>query len=146
MRCRIATLIGLVSAAVVSLAPVGSASTGQQSTVPFTGDQVVPGPGDPDGAGGLFFTLGKKTGIFCFFADTANISSPLTSVHLHRGARGTVGETVVELYGPSNDPDVSGCDNLGSELIKDISMNPGNYYVDIHNAEFPGGAVRAQLG
>ena len=28
------------------------------------------------------------------------------------------------------------------ELINAIKKNPGGYYVDVHNAEFPPGAVR----
>ncbi|MBA2263858.1 MAG: CHRD domain-containing protein, partial [Chloroflexi bacterium] len=30
-------------------------------------------------------------------------------------------------------------------LLADIEANPQNYYVNVHNAEFPGGAVRGQL-
>ena len=30
-------------------------------------------------------------------------------------------------------------------LIRDIAANPQNYYVNLHNARFPGGAVRGQL-
>jgi hypothetical protein len=133
-------------AATVLAAPSSFAGTVHQLTVSFSGEQVVPGPGDSDGAGGVFVSLGTKTGTLCFFADTANISTPLTGVHLHRGLRGQQGEAVVELHGPSTDPDVSGCLTLDREQVKDISRNSGNYYIDLHNEEFPNGALRAQLG
>jgi hypothetical protein len=131
----------------VFFAPASHAGTAAQFTVPFSGDQVVSGPGDPDGAGGVFVTLGRKTGTLCFFADTTNISTPLTVVHLHRGFAGQAGQVIADLHGPSaTDPDVSGCLNLGSALIRDIMKDPGNYYIDIHNQEFPEGALRAQFG
>jgi hypothetical protein len=31
------------------------------------------------------------------------------------------------------------------EDAKDIVQTPENYYVNVHNAEYPGGAVRGQL-
>jgi CHRD domain len=146
MRSRVATLLGLVFGMLVSLAPAGLADTAEQFTVPISGAQVVPGPGDPDGGGGVFVTLGRNTGTFCFFADTANIATPLTSVHLHRGLRGEVGQVIADLYGPSNDPDVSGCYNLGRDLVRDIGKYRAHFYIDIHNQEFPDGALRGQLG
>jgi hypothetical protein len=146
MRRRIITLLALVFAMVVSLAPASFAGTADQFTVPLSGDQVVPGPGDPDGGGGVFVTLGSKTGTVCFFADTANISTPLTGVHLHRGLRGAAGQVIVDLHGPSNDPDVSGCLNLDRDLVRDISRHRDNYYIDMHNEELPDGALRGQLG
>jgi hypothetical protein len=146
MRRRIATLLGLVSAMVVSLAPVSLADTVDQFTVPFSGEQVIPGPGDPDGEGGVFVTLGRNSGTFCFFANAANISPPLTAVQLHRGLRGQAGQVIQDLHGPSTDPHVSGCFNLGRDLIRDMSKNRNNYYIDIHNQEFPDGALRGQLG
>jgi hypothetical protein len=146
MRRRVTTLLVLASATVVSFAPTGFADTAEQFTVPFSGGQVVPGTGDPDGTGGVLVALGRKSGSFCFFADTANISTPLTGVHLHRGASGQVGEVVVELHGSTNDPDSSGCFTIDREQVRDISRFRHNYYIDIHNEEFPGGALRAQLG
>lgn len=32
------------------------------------------------------------------------------------------------------------------DVITDLLANPANYYVNVHTAEFPGGALRRQLG
>lgn len=147
MRKRIAALVGLASAAmVVTLAPAASADTVDQFTVPLSGDQVVPSPGDPDGTGGVFMSLGRHSGTLCFFADTANISTPLTGVTLNRGARGQTGGAVLTLYGASNDPDVSGCQTIGRDLTRELQRNRAGYYLDFRNTEYPGGVVRGQLG
>jgi hypothetical protein len=39
----------------------------------------------------------------------------------------------------------SGCATVGQPVVAAILANPADYYVNVHNAEFPGGAVRGQL-
>ena len=34
---------------------------------------------------------------------------------------------------------------LGDAVVADILAHPENYYVNVHNAEHPGGAIRGQL-
>jgi hypothetical protein len=70
-----------------------------------------------------------------------------TAGHIHRGAAGKNGPIVVNFF--AEDAALaakkSGCVNADSEVVAAINAKPGNYYVNIHSAEFPKGAIRGQL-
>jgi len=51
---------------------------------------------------------------------------------------------VVTLTAPASGTS-SGCVSADSELIKEIRQSPAEFYVNVHNSEFTGGAVRGQL-
>ena len=55
------------------------------------------------------------------------------------------GPVAVPLAKPGADGKVSACATASADVIKDILANPGGYYVNVHNAEFGGGAIRGQL-
>jgi hypothetical protein len=44
-----------------------------------------------------------------------------------------------------DDDDEVGCRVISPELAADITSDPGAYYVNLHNAGFPAGAIRGQL-
>ena len=50
---------------------------------------------------------------------------------------------------PLTTPDAAGkskaCAKADAAVVKDILQTPAGYYVNVHNAEFPAGAVRGQL-
>jgi hypothetical protein len=54
------------------------------------------------------------------------------------------GPVVVGLAPPTSGTS-SGCVSADPALIKAIIQNPEQYYVNVHNADFPAGAVRGQL-
>ena len=116
---------------------------GKPFTATLTGATEVPGPGDADGAGTFSVTLNPGQKQICYELAVSNIGTA-TAAHIHTGAAGVAGPVLVTLKTPSAGP-VKGCVQLDREKIKLIMQKPGDYYVNVHNAEFPGGAVRGQL-
>jgi hypothetical protein len=114
-------------------------------TTPMSGAEEAPNPGDPDGTGFAVIELDHKAGEVCFELTVQNIS-PAVASHIHEGPPGQAGPIVVTLAPPPTDGDSSGCVPADERLIKDIHAHPFRYYVNVHTSDFPGGAVRGQLG
>ncbi|HEX5704602.1 MAG TPA: CHRD domain-containing protein [Pyrinomonadaceae bacterium] len=110
----------------------------------LTGAAEVPGPGDPDGAGSAKITLNQGKGEVCFELTVSNIA-PASAAHIHSGAPDAAGPVVVTLTPPPAEGSSKGCVSASADLIKEIRQNPANYYINVHNADFPDGAVRGQL-
>lgn len=132
--------VGLVG--VVSAGPIGDQG-GRPLSTTLTGAAEVPGPGDPDGSGTARITLNQGQGQVCFELTVEDIA-PATAAHIHIGAVDVAGPVVVPLA-PPTDGSSSGCISVDPTLIKAIRQNPENYYVNVHNAEHPAGALRGQL-
>jgi hypothetical protein len=112
------------------------------------GAQEVPGPGDSDGRGRVHIELLPGFGAVCFLLDWRNIATP-TAAHIHRGRSGVVGDVVVTLFDGSveaGDVREKGCvDEVNPALIRQIRRRPRAFYVNVHNGDFPDGAIRGQL-
>jgi hypothetical protein len=77
-------------------------------------------------------------GIICYDVSAMSIGE-VTGVHIHEAPAGVNGPVVVGLtFG-------SGCVTVDRDLAKDILKNPSDYYINVHTAEFPAGAIRGQL-
>lgn len=66
------------------------------------------------------------------------------AAHIHEAPPGVAGPVVVPLAAPV-DGLVNGCVPVDLDLAADIVNNPMDYYVNVHNAPFPAGALRGQL-
>lgn len=117
---------------------------GRPITVTMTGAAEVPGPGDTDGTGTATFTLNPGKEQVCYELMVDKIATA-NAAHIHSGAVDKAGPPVVTLTAPANGSSKD-CATLARDKIMDILKNPENYYVNVHNAEFPDGAVRGQLG
>lgn len=109
----------------------------------LSGAEEVPGPGDPDGRGMAEITIVDRTDNLCYELSVANIDVA-TAAHIHRGARGMAGPPVVTLDAPT-DGESNACLSVASALADEIRNNPAGFYINVHNAAYPGGAVRGQL-
>jgi hypothetical protein len=111
--------------------------------VKMTGAAETPA-GAPSGTAKAVVTLSTKTGKVCWtFTSLSGVSTP-TAAHIHVGAAGTSGNIVVPLSTGATFL-TKGCVPASAALISAIAANPHGYYVNIHNMQYPGGAVRAQL-
>ena len=120
----------------------GWASANPMVSAILTGAAEVAG-GDPDGSGEALIALSPGGDELCFDLKVSGIA-PATAAHIHKGAVGVNGPVVVTLQAPTSGSS-QGCVTVDSKLLKDIQQHPEDYYVNVHNADFPGGAIRGQL-
>lgn len=114
-------------------------------TTTLNGSEEVPGPGDEDGDGFAALSLWPGFNKICFLLHVDDIGAA-TMAHIHKGAEGETGPIAVNLL-PPEDGTSHGCvREIENDLIEDIINNPSDYYVNVHNEEFPAGALRGQLG
>jgi hypothetical protein len=142
MRKLVALAIAFV-ASIAFIPAVYADDGGRPFTTALTGAAEVPGPGDPDGSGTAVLSLNPGQEEVCFELTVTGIA-PATAAHIHIGGAGVAGPVVRGLSPPTSGSS-SGCVSASRELILAIMQNPENYYVNVHNAEYPAGAVRGQL-
>ena len=115
-------------------------------TTILTGWAEVPGPGDPDGLGQATILPNTDQGEVCYEITVANIALPVTAAHIHAGSPFEAGPVVVTLFeGTDEDGFLSGCVSADPAVLAAIQSQPWDYYVNVHNVEYPAGAVRGQL-
>jgi hypothetical protein len=107
----------------------------------LTAAAEVPGPGK--GAGTATLTFDSDKGQVCYMLMSSGTDTP-TMAHIHKGAAGVAGGVVVALAPPATGMS-EGCAPLAGDVLADIVAHPGNYYVNVHTAAFPAGAMRGQL-
>ena len=135
----------------LAIALLGSSLTVAAAAQTGTFYAVLTGAGenpaaDPDGIGFGVVTLDAAAGTATFDLVGVNIATP-TASHIHRGQPGQNGPVII----PFNVPFVNGASSgvttgVAASLINEIlTNNPQNYYINIHNADFPGGAIRGPM-
>lgn len=99
-------------------------------------------PGDPDGSGKFHANADAESGEFCFSLSVSGIGD-VTGAHVHEGEAGKDGKVLLTVY--ETDAGEEECLAPDPELLGKMLAKPEKYYVNVHTAEFPKGAIRAQL-
>jgi hypothetical protein len=148
-RLRTTILIAVVAVLTLGSAAIATAADGGRPfRLTLTGAAEVspagvPNQGDPDGTGTAVLTLNPGQGEVCYDVTVSGVAD-LTAAHIHRAPATSPGPVVIPT--PLGATGGSGCVSADRGLILDILLNPENYYFNVHNAEYPAGALRAQLG
>lgn len=109
----------------------------------LTGAQEV-GQGDPDGSGQAEISITDEFDQVCWDLNDIRGIGPITAAHIHIGEAGTNGPPVFTLR-RAEEGGYKGCTD-GSEWTQNrIAGNPSMFYVNVHTAEYPDGAIRGQL-
>jgi hypothetical protein len=121
------------------------ATTNVNLEAQMSGKDEVPGPGVTDGAGVAEIRIEREE--ICYRLNATMGEMP-TAAHIHTGAAGTSGPVLVNLM-PMFNKGESGftAENClpPSSAVPQIAENPAGFYVNIHSAEHPDGAMRGQL-
>lgn len=128
----------------------GSLSAIQAAETPYLaqlkGSNEVPTAGDPDAVGAAtvsFDVFDATDAEVCWDLAYSGLAAP-TLAHIHRGAAGVAGPVVVD-FGTPGATSHTGCVALTATLANEILATPAGFYVNVHNADFPAGAIRGQL-
>lgn len=144
MKSRI-VMIAAIPVALAAFASSGGLAAqdgGRPFTIAMTGAAEVPGPGDPDGSGTATFRINPGQGRIYYTLAVADIETA-TAAHIHR-VPPDPGPVVVPLAAPA-DGSSEGCADVDRALAAAIVRDPGSYYVNVHNAPYPRGAVRGNF-
>jgi hypothetical protein len=128
-------------AALTALAPIGSGlalGAAVILTATLSGANEV-APGDPDGGGRFTVEIDPDLGDFCYTLTTDKVGKA-SGAHIHAGAAGSNGAVVVTLQVASDM-----CIAVEPSKLKPMVENPEDFYVNVHTAAHPDGAVRGQL-
>ena len=137
LKSRILLLGGALAAVLVL--PTAASAAGTKLTATLTGATG----GDAKGSGKFTADVDPDSGDFCYTLVAKGSDKP-TAAHVHTGAAGADGPPVVPLQ--ITGEGVDSCVAVEPETLKAIIAAPEGYYVNVHSAAFPKGAVRGQLG
>jgi hypothetical protein len=145
------TLASVLGAMLVVVGPATAQTSDDAPSLPnrtvlhtkMTGEQVVPGPGDPDAFGWAAISLIHPDTV-CYALTAQRIS--IFFVSIHYGPPGVAGPLVVPLESRPNYSGLGiGCTRADPDVVANIAANPSEYYVNLDTPEYPGGAIRGQL-
>ena len=143
-------IAGIIAVGGIALA----SGAGDRLKADLSGVNEVP-DADPDGDGRARVDVDVQGGSVCFRVKFDETGTPNRG-HIHVGEADDNGGIVVPLFElvgmPADarndaleDGKLEACVDADPAVLQAILDNPDGYYVNLHNARFPAGAIRGQL-
>lgn len=113
----------------------------------LTGEQEVPGPGDPDGFGNATLTFSADRTQVTLDATFSAIGTAITGAHIHQAPEGVSAPVSVSFINAASITDgrIKATASVDPATANAILANPSGFYFNIHTQQFPAGAIRGQL-
>jgi hypothetical protein len=139
-------VLPLAAVAVAHAVPADGAPKTVTLTAKLSGAKEVPGPADPNGSGHAVIRLNAGRGKVCYVISYRKIAGS-SAAHIHTGGPGVPGDVLIALSAKeTNKKTIKGCvTHVAADTIKSVIANPKGFYVNVHNAQYPDGAIRGQL-
>lgn len=141
MKIRMLVLTALLAGVVPTLALAGPRSMHPELSAKLTGTSEVPA-GAMSGHAIVNLTLDATKGTVCWTFEGLSGIGKATAAHIHKAPAGKAGAVVVP-FGAAYK--AKGCQTAKRAVIDAIESTPNGYYVNVHTAKYPNGAIRGQL-
>jgi hypothetical protein len=142
MRKTFLVIAALAAALATSLVLAGVATAkGGHLTAQLRGANEKPAA-PASNRGRAEITLKLATGKVCWDFTITKIDGAGTAAHIHKGRPGASGPVYIPLGTTFKR---QGCTSAPKAKIRAVAAHPSAFYVNIHNAKHPAGAMRGQL-
>jgi hypothetical protein len=148
MRSKLTMIAAAGCLGALLIAPTAATAHGTHLKAKMTGDQVVGGPGAPNGEGTAKIHLRKGKGDLCFKVNWSGIGGTRgLNAGIYSGAAGQNGNEVVALQPDAEKGNsISGCVDAARSILRKLNRNPHLYHVNVKTDKYPTyGAIRGQL-
>ena len=138
VRTVVGALLLLPSTLLIGVAPAAAIT---ENVAYLDGEQVVPGPGDPEGFAFVRLQIEPGEGFIC--ATWGLVTVTPIAAQIRTGDEGEDGPSLVDLPlgdGGCNDPG-----ELDGAMLQSILDDLEGHYVEVQTEDFPEGAIRGQL-
>lgn len=137
------TAIACAAAAVLSSEAQAEDKYAYVGATLFGDNETAKGAGD-DAGGNFSAELNLTKGSMCYMLEVDGLDK-ITMAHIHEGAEGSDGPVVVPLEVSKPGADDT-CMPVDKAVLEKIAKSSKDFYVNVHNEDFPAGAIRGQFG
>jgi hypothetical protein len=153
VRFVLAIVLAAVAGSMLVSVNSAVASTGVKFTVTLTDVHPVTdiAVGDPDASGTAVLKLHPKAGKLCYIIKVRGLEAPtepapgIGDAHIHRSDGSIAVDLATDFKMADGFYVATGCVAVSDALLHEISTDPTAFYINIHNAPYPGGALFGAL-